>query len=122
MQVLTVKASGKMAFETLFMFSHQSPDISAQFVSIESIDGQRIKLTPGHYVWSLPKGRTVGHGHEPLEAASKTVDTDIQQWKGLNVFTKDRAEQNSPKRLTIRRTTLFGGLTADQVIILRSKY
>ena len=60
LQVLVAQASGKLAFEDIFMFSHQSADLS-KFVQIQTLSGSSITVSPDHYLQVLPVGYEVSH-------------------------------------------------------------
>ena len=53
LQVLTANAAGETSFETVFMFSHQIEQQTSQFVTIDTVSGNTLKMTPGHYLWVL---------------------------------------------------------------------
>ena len=53
MQVMSITAAGHTVYETVFMFSHQDQEQTAVFVNVVTEAGQTLKLTPGHFLWSL---------------------------------------------------------------------
>lgn len=55
LQVLVSTASGKLAYEDIFMFTHQSQELSS-FIQLETSDGSSIFLSPDHYIHVLSAG------------------------------------------------------------------
>jgi hypothetical protein len=54
LQVLVVLKNGKLAYQTVFMFSHRDPVTVSEFVTLRTVSGGRIQMSPSHYVWGAP--------------------------------------------------------------------
>ena len=67
MQVMSITAAGHTVYETVFMFSHQDQEQTAVFLNVVTEAGQTLKLTPGHFLWSLKPS-------ELLDAERKTIE------------------------------------------------
>ena len=117
MQVLTVRPSTETAYETVFMFSHQSWNASAPFFNVETVAGQRLRLTSGHYLWSLRNnsmasnvGRKIvaplsAHLEAPEAESDLQVGPHIDMWQQGILRILRKLPTSTPKP----------SLTADQV-------
>lgn len=79
MQVMSITAAGDAVYETVFMFSHQDQEQTAVFVNVVTDAGQTLKLTPGHFLWSLKPSnmsaaerQSTDWSEAPLKGETKT--------------------------------------------------
>ena len=83
MQVLVVLKDGRLAYQRIFMFSHRDASKVSDFVTLQSISGAQIQMSPSHYVW----GALTSHlRHSQNDAASAS-------WRSLKA-----AENNGQNR------------------------
>jgi Hint module len=69
---------GRGQFSEVFMFTHKSADVAADFIVIDAaLSGARLRVTPGHYLYvneGLAAASTVVVG-DAIELADGSVDT-----------------------------------------------
>jgi len=53
-QVMVVQNNGRLAYQSVFMFSHRDATTVSEFVTLRTVSDGQIQMSPSHYVWAAP--------------------------------------------------------------------
>ena len=59
-----VLKGGRLAYEPVFMFSHRQAARVSEFVTLRTVSGGEIQMSPSHYIWGSQTSR-VSQGSAP---------------------------------------------------------
>lgn len=97
---------GRGVFSEVFMFTHKLADVESNFVRIQTADGQRLSLTPGHYIYI----------NGALATAKSVVVGDVVELASGLTSSVSRISSVVLKGL-YNPQTLHGNIVVDDVLV-----
>ncbi|KAK9818877.1 hypothetical protein WJX74_006247 [Apatococcus lobatus] len=114
-KVLVARTSGELAFEDIFMFSHQSPEVSS-FIELSTSDSSNISLSPDHYIHVLAAG---AHSTKIVTAAQ--VKAGDQLWTTSSFAPLSRLQWSTVSgSKKVQLQGLYNPHTASGTIVVNS--